>query len=209
MCGQWRFQMFVWQVRIDLAKVQTFTTRNLKSYFCKMYSQRLIPKLPNQVSKWFKIFFFFTSLQIHKHYSLFSSLPQIACLAFLSFQYPLLLFKGLKGTEKNNATEVSIDLGAVFLTSLSHFCWTVLMSLIVWASCITYLKQLYVLIVYICVNLTFNKKLLLRLTFPFNLWTWDACISCLVIYRLIMLIKSRLRGNVKSDTAHLWPNHFK
>uniref|UniRef100_A0A3Q4HG28 Receptor for retinol uptake STRA6 n=1 Tax=Neolamprologus brichardi TaxID=32507 RepID=A0A3Q4HG28_NEOBR len=58
---------------------------------------------------------------IHKHYSLFSSLPQIACLAFLSFQYPLLLFKGLKGTEKNNATEVSIDLGAVFLTSLSHF----------------------------------------------------------------------------------------
>lgn len=47
-------------------------------------------------------------LQIHKHYSLFSSLPQIACLAFLSFQYPLLLFKGLKGAEKNNATEVKI-----------------------------------------------------------------------------------------------------
>ncbi|KAM4618239.1 receptor for retinol uptake stra6 [Polymixia lowei] len=43
--------------------------------------------------------------QIHKHYSLFSSLPQIACLAFLSFQYPLLLFKGLKGAEKNNASE--------------------------------------------------------------------------------------------------------
>ncbi|XP_029008335.1 receptor for retinol uptake stra6 [Betta splendens] len=42
---------------------------------------------------------------IHKHFSLFSSLPQIACLAFLSFQYPLLLFKGLKGSEKNNATE--------------------------------------------------------------------------------------------------------
>ncbi|CAJ1056637.1 receptor for retinol uptake stra6 [Xyrichtys novacula] len=42
---------------------------------------------------------------IHKHFSIFSSLPQIACLAFLSFQYPLLLFKGLKGTEKNNATE--------------------------------------------------------------------------------------------------------
>ncbi|XP_061578604.1 receptor for retinol uptake stra6 [Cololabis saira] len=42
---------------------------------------------------------------IHKYYSLFSSLPQIACLAFLSFQYPLLLFKGFKGTEKTNATE--------------------------------------------------------------------------------------------------------
>uniref|UniRef100_A0A3Q3J198 Receptor for retinol uptake STRA6 n=1 Tax=Monopterus albus TaxID=43700 RepID=A0A3Q3J198_MONAL len=42
---------------------------------------------------------------IHKHYSLFSSLPQIACLAFLSFQYPLLLFKGFKGTDKNNGTE--------------------------------------------------------------------------------------------------------
>ncbi|KAM9854779.1 receptor for retinol uptake stra6 [Aulostomus maculatus] len=43
--------------------------------------------------------------QIHKYYSLFSSLPQIVCLAFLSFQYPLLLFKGLKGTEKHNVTE--------------------------------------------------------------------------------------------------------
>ncbi|XP_051917355.1 receptor for retinol uptake stra6 [Hippocampus zosterae] len=43
--------------------------------------------------------------QMHKYYLLFSSLPQIACLAFLSFQYPLLLFKGLKGAEKNNASE--------------------------------------------------------------------------------------------------------
>ncbi|XP_037308149.2 receptor for retinol uptake stra6 [Pungitius pungitius] len=48
---------------------------------------------------------------IHKYYSLFSSLPQIACLAFLSFQYPLFLFKGLKGTEKNNASE---DLGSSY-----------------------------------------------------------------------------------------------
>ncbi|KAK7890992.1 hypothetical protein WMY93_022955 [Mugilogobius chulae] len=31
--------------------------------------------------------------QIHKYFSLFSSFPQIACLAFLSFQYPLMLFK--------------------------------------------------------------------------------------------------------------------
>uniref|UniRef100_A0A667YHJ8 Receptor for retinol uptake STRA6 n=1 Tax=Myripristis murdjan TaxID=586833 RepID=A0A667YHJ8_9TELE len=51
--------------------------------------------------------------QIHKYYSLFSSLPQIACLAFLSFQYPLLLFKGLKGTEKSNATEVSFSSGTI------------------------------------------------------------------------------------------------
>ncbi|KAM6961080.1 receptor for retinol uptake stra6 [Aplochiton taeniatus] len=43
--------------------------------------------------------------EIYKYYSLFTSLPQIACLAFLSFQYPLLLFKGLKGTEKHNANE--------------------------------------------------------------------------------------------------------
>ncbi|KAI4872186.1 hypothetical protein NFI96_031027 [Prochilodus magdalenae] len=43
--------------------------------------------------------------QIYKYYALLSSLPQIACLAFLSFQYPLLLFKGLKGTEKSNASE--------------------------------------------------------------------------------------------------------
>ncbi|XP_015256239.1 PREDICTED: stimulated by retinoic acid gene 6 protein homolog isoform X1 [Cyprinodon variegatus] len=42
---------------------------------------------------------------IHKHYSLFSSLPQICCLAFLSFQYPLLLFKGFNGAERTNTTE--------------------------------------------------------------------------------------------------------
>ncbi|XP_017261746.1 receptor for retinol uptake stra6 [Kryptolebias marmoratus] len=42
---------------------------------------------------------------IHKYYSLFSSLPQVVCLAFLSFQYPLLLFKGFKSPETTNATE--------------------------------------------------------------------------------------------------------
>lgn len=54
-------------------------------------------------------FFFFASvLQIYKYYALFTSLPQIACLAFLSFQYPLLLFKGLKGKDKNSTHEVSV-----------------------------------------------------------------------------------------------------
>lgn len=43
--------------------------------------------------------------QIYKYYTLFSSLPQIACLAFLSFQYPLLLFRGLQNTETTNASE--------------------------------------------------------------------------------------------------------
>lgn len=47
-------------------------------------------------------------LQIYKYHSLLSSLPEIACLAFLSFQYPLLLFKGFKGTEKSNPFEVSV-----------------------------------------------------------------------------------------------------
>lgn len=42
------------------------------------------------------------------------------------------------------------------------------MSLIVWASCITYSKQLYVLIVYICVNLTFNKKTLTETRISFE-----------------------------------------
>lgn len=46
-------------------------------------------------------------LQIHQHFSLFSSLPQIVCLAFLSFQYPLLLFKGFTVTEQNKGSEVS------------------------------------------------------------------------------------------------------
>ncbi|XP_062855546.1 receptor for retinol uptake stra6 [Trichomycterus rosablanca] len=43
--------------------------------------------------------------QIYKYYALLSSLPQIACLAFLSFQYPLLLFKGFKETIKSEASE--------------------------------------------------------------------------------------------------------
>ncbi|XP_042184603.1 receptor for retinol uptake stra6 [Oncorhynchus tshawytscha] len=43
--------------------------------------------------------------EIYKYYSLLASLPQVCCLAFLSFQYPLLLFKGLKGTEKTTAGE--------------------------------------------------------------------------------------------------------
>ncbi|KAK6309443.1 hypothetical protein J4Q44_G00209060 [Coregonus suidteri] len=43
--------------------------------------------------------------QIYKYYSLLTSLPQVCCLAFLSFQYPLLLFKGLKETEKTDANE--------------------------------------------------------------------------------------------------------
>ncbi|XP_027029406.2 receptor for retinol uptake stra6 isoform X2 [Tachysurus fulvidraco] len=43
--------------------------------------------------------------QIYKYHSLLSSLPEIACLAFLSFQYPLLLFKGFKGTEKSDPFE--------------------------------------------------------------------------------------------------------
>lgn len=47
--------------------------------------------------------------QIYKYYTLFSSLPQIACLAFLSFQYPLLLFKGFQKTETTNASEVRGD----------------------------------------------------------------------------------------------------
>ncbi|XP_053741727.1 receptor for retinol uptake stra6 [Synchiropus splendidus] len=45
--------------------------------------------------------------QVHKHFVLLSSLPQIACLAFLSFQYPLLLFKGLNsaGSSGSSVTE--------------------------------------------------------------------------------------------------------
>ncbi|KAL2093243.1 hypothetical protein ACEWY4_010555 [Coilia grayii] len=43
--------------------------------------------------------------EIYKYYALFTSLPHIACLAFLSFQYPLLLFKGLKGNDDKNTSE--------------------------------------------------------------------------------------------------------
>uniref|UniRef100_A0A8C9ZGM6 Receptor for retinol uptake STRA6 n=1 Tax=Sander lucioperca TaxID=283035 RepID=A0A8C9ZGM6_SANLU len=81
---------------------------------------------------------------IHKHYSLFSSLPQIACLAFLSFQYPLFLFKGLKGTEKNNVTEVSFYLSAVPLPCLLQVCCTGFTVLIVWPAYITNLIQVSV-----------------------------------------------------------------
>ncbi|XP_030620983.1 receptor for retinol uptake stra6-like [Chanos chanos] len=42
---------------------------------------------------------------IYKYYFLLNSLPQIACLAFLSFKYPLLLFKGSEGNGKTNTSE--------------------------------------------------------------------------------------------------------
>lgn len=73
--------------------------------------------------------------QIHKHFALFSSLPQIACLAFLSFQYPLLLFKGFKGSEGNHGSEVRLasspaDLWSYFLWDIEddfkHVFWSVL-----------------------------------------------------------------------------------
>uniref|UniRef100_A0A671N5X3 Receptor for retinol uptake STRA6 n=1 Tax=Sinocyclocheilus anshuiensis TaxID=1608454 RepID=A0A671N5X3_9TELE len=62
--------------------------------------------------------------QIYKYYALFNSLPQIACLAFLSFQYPLLLFKGLQNTETSNASEVRLfdQIKAVMLVLIyCHF----------------------------------------------------------------------------------------
>ncbi|XP_041074950.1 receptor for retinol uptake stra6-like isoform X2 [Polyodon spathula] len=43
--------------------------------------------------------------EIYKFYSLLSSLPQIVCLAFLSFQYPLLLFKNSGSDGQTNTSE--------------------------------------------------------------------------------------------------------
>ncbi|MGH0146527.1 UNVERIFIED_CONTAM: hypothetical protein FKN15_008325 [Acipenser sinensis] len=43
--------------------------------------------------------------EIYKFYSLLSSLPQIICLAFLSFQYPLLLFKNSGTAGQTNTSE--------------------------------------------------------------------------------------------------------
>ncbi|XP_058854529.1 receptor for retinol uptake stra6-like isoform X1 [Acipenser ruthenus] len=43
--------------------------------------------------------------EIYKFYSLLSSLPQIVCLAFLSFQYPLLLFKNSGTAGQTNTSE--------------------------------------------------------------------------------------------------------
>ncbi|MBN3307875.1 STRA6 protein, partial [Amia calva] len=43
--------------------------------------------------------------EIYKYYSLLTSLPQIGCLAFLSFQYPLLLFKNSSGTSQTSGSE--------------------------------------------------------------------------------------------------------
>uniref|UniRef100_A0A8C1DCY7 Receptor for retinol uptake STRA6 n=1 Tax=Cyprinus carpio carpio TaxID=630221 RepID=A0A8C1DCY7_CYPCA len=60
--------------------------------------------------------------QIYKYYVLLSSLPQIACLAFLSFQYPLLLFKGLQNTETSNASENDIKLLCLFVVFDCCFC---------------------------------------------------------------------------------------
>ncbi|KAK1160942.1 hypothetical protein AOXY_G19791 [Acipenser oxyrinchus oxyrinchus] len=43
--------------------------------------------------------------EIYKFYSVLSSLPQIVCLAFLSFQYPLLLFKNSGTAGQTNTSE--------------------------------------------------------------------------------------------------------
>ncbi|MBN3277320.1 STRA6 protein, partial [Polyodon spathula] len=43
--------------------------------------------------------------EIYKFYTLLSSLPQIICLAFLSFQYPLLLFKNSGSAGQTNTSE--------------------------------------------------------------------------------------------------------
>ncbi|KAG7468243.1 hypothetical protein MATL_G00140910 [Megalops atlanticus] len=43
--------------------------------------------------------------QMYKYYSLLASLPQIACLAFLSFQYPRLLLRSSKGDTETSASQ--------------------------------------------------------------------------------------------------------
>ncbi|XP_028679032.1 receptor for retinol uptake stra6 isoform X1 [Erpetoichthys calabaricus] len=43
--------------------------------------------------------------EIYKYHSLLSSFPQMGCLAFLSFQYPLLLFKNFNTESQTNASE--------------------------------------------------------------------------------------------------------
>lgn len=67
-----------------------------------VFKEKLHLKFPNWL-------FFSILLQIHQYFSLFSSLPQIVCLAFLSFQYPLLLFKGFTVTEQNKGSEVTFN----------------------------------------------------------------------------------------------------
>lgn len=125
-----------------LANMQTPTTTHKAICVCSLCQYNVVltcvpsVSLQNSQNKLLGDLQSFISLQIHKHYSLFSSLPQIACLAFLSFQYPLLLFKGLKGTEKNNATEVSFDLRAVILPCLIQDSCTTLIALIVRPACV-------------------------------------------------------------------------
>lgn len=117
--GQWRSQIFCVVVRIQFGQyadshhnTQSHLCPHVLSVQCSFNTSPICHFKNPETSCWVILRSSFIPLQIHKHYSLFSSLPQIACLAFLSFQYPLLLFKGLKGTEKNNATEVSFDLSA-------------------------------------------------------------------------------------------------
>ncbi|MGH0161875.1 UNVERIFIED_CONTAM: hypothetical protein FKN15_041708 [Acipenser sinensis] len=56
--------------------------------------------------------------EIYKFYSLLSSLPQIVCLAFLSFQYPLLLFKNSGTAGQTNTSEVMLLLVLLVIPTL-------------------------------------------------------------------------------------------
>lgn len=121
----------------------------------------------------------FIPLQIYKYYSLFSSLPQIACLAFLSFQYPLFLFKGFKGAEKTNPTEVSFHQEAASILGLvqdgcsySSFLQPKNRSIFVW---------------------NYSTKC----TFTLNLCTWGGFMCCLLNKKLTALIQSRLTETIR------------
>ncbi|MGH0150173.1 UNVERIFIED_CONTAM: hypothetical protein FKN15_022371 [Acipenser sinensis] len=58
--------------------------------------------------------------EIYKFYSLLSSLPQIVCLAFLSFQYPLLLFKNSGTAGQTNTSEYVLEVHLMhFLLALT------------------------------------------------------------------------------------------
>lgn len=53
--------------------------------------------------------FSFPSSQIYKYYALLASLPQLACLAYLCVQFPLLFIKGPNTDEVRTKYHLSLD----------------------------------------------------------------------------------------------------
>uniref|UniRef100_A0A3Q1HXW2 Receptor for retinol uptake STRA6 n=1 Tax=Anabas testudineus TaxID=64144 RepID=A0A3Q1HXW2_ANATE len=147
---------------------------------------------------------------IQKHFSLFSSLPQIACLAFLSFQYPLLLFKGLKGTEKNNATE---DLSSSYYKDYMGLLLILMVVPTLQTARMGVDEDIVKLLASIKIMLSPDKQEVIRIVM-YYIWCVEVCyisamtlsglINLAMLMRSMVLHRSNLKGLYRGDIYNVY-----